>query len=124
MRKLIVAVIVAVLGSTFAQAKDTDKRSLAEEIHDYVLKLVPQYRTIHQTKAMAVCIEWDSPTPPPIKIHNVFITHTDSGSDLPIFTPKLRRDAVRRCKGWAARENANCECHVLDENGKNVLRLP
>jgi len=106
------------------RARVVGSLELSDRIHDLVMQRETEYTGMSETKAMAVCIRWDSPTPPRIQILGAFATHTGITSDKPIFTPRLRRDALNRCKGWAAFVKVDCTCHELDEDGKNVLRVP
>lgn len=124
MRTIIASAVVMMLGVANVWADDSDKRTLADQIHKSAMERYSEYRQTHRTKAMAICIQWNSPTPPRIQILGAFATRTGITSDRPIFPPVLRRDALRRCKGWAAAEKADCACQALDENGKNVLRVP
>jgi len=124
MQRTLVVVVATVLSVTAALAESPEKKALADRIHAFVMERSAEYRRTHRTKAMVICIQWVSPTPPRIKIEGVFATRTGIGSDGPIFTPDLRRNAMRRCKAWAKKEGADCTCQRLDEDGKNVLRVP
>lgn len=101
-----------------------DKRTLADRIHASIMDRFPEYGRNQSMKVMVACIRWDSPTPPRIQVKGATYTYTDAGSDGQINPAELRHDALRRCRGWAARENIDCTCQAVDDNGKNVLRVP
>ena len=122
--RYILAVLFAVLGVAAASAEDAGKQRLAEAIHTAVIKEMPEYQKIQQTKAATICIDWKSPVPGGIKIHMAFSAWTADYSDAPIFSPKLKRSAILRCEEWAAHEKVKCTCQVLDQDGVNVLEVP
>lgn len=124
MRILIAAAAMWILCFAGADAQDSNKKALADEIHDYVMEHNKEYDRYTRTKAMVLCVDWDSDTPSGISLHMTFSWVTEIGSDVPIFTADLRRRALRSCKGWRAKENVDCDCEVLDEDGKNRLKVP
>ena len=96
----------------------------ADRVYDFVIERVDHYRTLSESKVMAICIDWDASIESGIYVHNVFVTYTAEWSDRPIFPTRLGANAKLRCKKWAKSENIDCTCQMLDSNGKNVLKVP
>jgi len=123
--RILIILAVALMTANHASLVQADEKSkTADGIYDFVMERVDHYGSIFETKAMAICIDWDAPTVSGIQIHQAFMHYTDPGSDGPIFVGKLAQSAKYNCKKWAKSENTDCTCQMLDKNGKNVLKAP
>ncbi len=95
-----------------------EEPGLAERLHAEALARVNTYANQSRTKAMVACIHWDG-----ADSRIAFVTTSESeasGRFVPL--QRLRMTAMRNCLGRAGAEG--CDCASLDENGRNVLRVP
>lgn len=105
--------------STSSSAPDSEE----DRLHARILQAYTGYPSLNGPKVMSGCISNQRGRSPQIKVHNVFSWYTDQSSDMPIFSGRLGRKALQSCQGWAAAENVDCTCVIVDNSGSNVLDL-
>lgn len=95
----------------------------AIKVHSAIMERLKSYGSLQDPKVLTGCFSEAPGASPPVRVRRVFAWHTSQASDIPVFAGKLRREAVKTCEGWAASENVDCDCKLIDVSGKNVLDL-
>ncbi len=98
--------------------------SVEHRLHSEVMERYAAYKTFNEPKVLSACISDVASRSPRFRVHRVFAWSTAQTSDGLIFAGKLRSNAIQTCLGWSAAENIDCDCLMMDSNGKNVLALP
>lgn len=93
-------------------------------MHTQIMMRYTAYKTLNGPKVLSGCISDVPNRRPRFRAHQVFAWHTGQTSDKQIFAGKLRQNALQTCMDWAAAENVDCDCFMIDSNDKNVLDLP
>ena len=129
MRFLVSASMIALLlGCSGAETGDAlpfgePPSQNSERIHKFVMDNYKAYGSLSEPKVLSGCFTDAPDKSPPVRLRRVFAWHTGRSSDIPIFAGQLRREALKTCLGWAAGENIDCDCKLIDISGKNVLDL-
>ena len=119
MRRLIAACIILCLPGIAAAGSET----WAADLHGEAMRRAPDYANIGRSKVMVACVRWPEPgTGDAPSIAFAVTRVTSQQSDSPVPTNRLRRNAMSDCLGRERDEG--CDCAVIDENGRNVLRIP
>lgn len=118
-RLLATAIAVGTLGAGTAAAGPAD---WAASLHAEAMSRSRAYANTGFTKAMVACIRWPESRDGTPEIAFLTSRQTDPGRGQMVPTQRLRMNAMRDCFGRSAGQN--CDCAVLDENGRNVLRVP
>ena len=125
MRRIAETLLLACLLASLCFVAQSQARSdLENRVHKAIMDEMTEYTKINRTKVMSICIGKNPSKSVPYDFENVFWSYTAEYSDIPIFATKLEQHTLNRCKGWAAKEHKDCDCYILDKNGKNVLELP
>jgi hypothetical protein len=76
------------------------------------------YRSIADGKVLAVCIDWARSSSTHIHSAGWYTSYQDAAAPR---MADLREGATTGC---ARAERNGCRCQIIDENGKNVLKIP
>ena len=114
------ATLLASLGAEDASATD----SVADRIHDSIMRAHPRYPQYQVPKALAGCFDWQNSTPDEPKVRFLAVATRGRGGVGSISVGRLASNALDRCQRGRRRNEAACECQVIDRNDRNVIEPP
>lgn len=96
---------------------------VAERIYESLMRSHPRYPRYSLPKALAGCFDWQKSTPDEPSVRFLAVVSPGRGRR-GASIGRLASRALDRCQRAQLREEAPCECQVIDRNGKNVLEPP
>ena len=117
---LLAGLLICVSGG-LAEVRAAD--SVADSMYESLMRSHPRYPQYSPPKALAGCFDWQSSTPDEPSVRYLAVA-SRSRSRRPVSIGRLTSAALDRCQGARRRDEAPCECLVIDRNGKNVLEAP
>lgn len=122
MRALVLAgFLLCFLGEVQAvRAADTvAERILASIVRDY-----PRFPRMSPPKALAGCFNWRESTPDSPDVRFLAIAQPLRSRRGRTSVARVASNALERCQRAQSREQAPCECQLIDRNGQLVLEPP
>ncbi|MDJ0610603.1 MAG: hypothetical protein QNJ67_16635 [Kiloniellales bacterium] len=113
-------ILFASLGAQDAGASS----SIADRVHDSLMRAHPRYPQYQVPKALAGCFDWQNSTPDEPRVRFLAVATRGRGGVGSISVGRLASNALDRCQRGKSRNEAVCECQVIDRNGRNVLEPP
>ena len=98
--------------------------SVADRVHASLMRAHPRYPQYQVPKALAGCFDWQNSTPDEPRVRFLAVATRGRGGVGSISVGRLASNALDRCQRGRKRNEAACECHVIDRNGRNVLEPP
>lgn len=99
-----------------------DSSAWPAALHAEAMAKLRDYANTTFSKVMVACIHWPETVSGTPTIAYVTTNQTELTSRRQLPVNQLRMVAMRNCLGRAGA--SGCDCAVLDENGRNVLRVP
>lgn len=97
---------------------------VADRIHESLMRSHPRYPQYSLPKALAGCFDWQKSTPDEPSVRFLSVVSPGRGRRGGASIGRLASRALDRCQRAQLREEAPCECQVIDRNGRNVLEPP
>ena len=106
--------------ATTAHAAD----SVADALHGSIMRMEPRYTQYSEQKALAGCFDWERSTPDKPAVQYLAVSTPFNRGRGSVSVGRLASNALDRCHRARRRNEAECECQVIDRNGRNVLAPP
>lgn len=97
---------------------------IATELHSEIINNIPEYTEIRTNKVLIGCIHWPQNSADTFSINRFYIRYQGIGSDAPYPVHKLAHDALNACNRERKSRKWECECEIVDKNGRSVLSVP
>ena len=97
---------------------------VADRIYESLMRSHPRYPQHSVPKALAGCFDWQKSMPDEPSVGYLAVVSPMRGGGGGTSIGRLTSSALDRCQRAQRREEAPCECQVIDRNGKNVLEPP
>ena len=114
-------IVVAIHFASPAPRDAGASSSVADRIHGSLMDANPRYPQYRVPKALAGCFDWQNSTPDEPRVRFLAVATRGRGGVGSISVGRLASNALDRCQRGQRRNEAACECQVIDRNGRNVL---
>ncbi len=98
--------------------------SVADALHGSIMQMQPRYTQYSDQKALAGCFDWQHSTPDDPSVQFLAVSTPFGRGRGSVSVGRLASNALDRCHRARRRNEAACDCQVIDRNGRNVLQPP